>query len=484
MHSFWFKAAIAQFREALKKDPSCAMAQWGVALSLWGNPFAPKPYHSEQAIQEAWTAVSQAAALRTGTERERAYLGAVTELWRDAGTREPRARLSAYTQAMEQVATQYAEDREATTFYALALAASASPTDKTYARQLKAGALLEKVFLEQPNHPGIAHYIIHSYDVPPLAPRALDAASRYAKIAPSAAHALHMPSHTFTRVGYWQDSINTNMASAKVAKQEGCTAEELHAMDYQMYAYLQTGQDMAAKRMLAALPSVVGRLDPRALCGAAPGSAGLFAAAAIPARYALERRAWAEAASLEVRSSEFAYADAPTHFARALGLARTGQAAAARKEVDRLDALRARLAAEKDTYWAGQLDIQEKVATAWIAHAEGHTEEALDLMRQAADAEDATEKSAVTPGPLAPARELLGEMLLEAKQPEAALVAFESTLKKEPNRFRAVYGAARAAESSADRKKAAEYYRKLLDICRRADAPVRAELEQAKKFRL
>jgi len=484
LHSFWFKAAIGQFQEALKKDPKCAIAHWGVALSLWGNPFAPKPYHSEQTIQEAWTAVSKAAALGTGTERERAYIGAVTELWRDAGTREPRARLTAYTQAMEQVAAQYAEDREATTFYALALAASASPTDKTYAKQLKAGALLEKVFLEQPNHPGIAHYIIHSYDVPPLASKALDAASRYAKIAPSAAHALHMPSHTFTRVGYWQDSIDTNIASAKVAKQEGCTAEELHAMDYQMYAYLQTGQDMAAKRMLTALPSVVGRLDPRALCGAAPGSAGLFAAAAIPARYALERRAWAEAAGLEVRSSEFAYADAPTHFARALGLARTGQVAAAGKEVERLDALRAKLTAEKDMYWAGQLDIQKQVATAWIAYAEARPAEALDLLRQAADAEDATEKSAVTPGPLVPARELLGEMLLEAKQPDTALAAFEATLKKEPNRFRAVYGAARAAESSGDGKKAAGYYRKLLNICRHADAPVRAELEQAKKFRL
>jgi len=484
LHSFWFKAAVDQFQATLKNDPKCAMAHWGIALSLWGNPFGTPPRQPDKTVQEAWAAVSKAAALGTSSEREKAYIAAATELWRDAQTRAPSARLAAYTQAMERVALQYAEDREAALFYALSLAASAPPTDKTYANQLKAGTLLEKIFLEQPEHPGIAHYIIHAYDFPPLAPKALDAARRYAKIAPSASHALHMPSHTFTRVGYWQDSIDTNIASAKVAKKEGCTAEELHAMDYQMYAYLQTAQDMAAKRMVDVLLSVVKRLDPQSLCGAAPGAAGVFAAAAIPARYALERQAWDEAAALEVRPSEFADADAMTHFARALGLARTGKVEAARHEVARLEALRAKLTAEKNTYWAGQVDIQKQVAAAWVAHAEGRTAEALALLRQAADAEDATEKSAVTPGPLAPARELLGEMLLEAKQPSEALIAFETTLKKEPNRFRAVYGAARAAKSPGDRKKAAQYYRKLLDICQRADVPVRAELEQAKKFRL
>ena len=482
LHSFWFEAAIGQFQATAKNDPKCAMAHWGIALSLWGNPFAPKPHHTDKTVQEAWASVRMAADLGAGTEREMAYVGAVTELWRDAGTRQARARLIAYTRAMELVATQYAEDREAAIFYALALAASASPTDKTYANQLKAGALLEKIFPEQPDHPGVAHYIIHSYDVPPLAPKALDAASRYAKIAPSASHALHMPSHTFTRVGYWQDSIDTNIASAKAAKKEGCTAEELHAMDYQIYAYLQSGQDVAAKRMVDALPSVVSRLDPQALCGAAPGSAGLFAAAAIPARYALERRVWAEAAVLEVRTSAFAYADAPAHFARALGMARTGQVAAAQREISQLEALGAKLTAENDTYWAGQVDIQRQVAAAWVAHAEGRTGQALDLMRKAADAEGATEKSAITPGPFAPAGELLAELLVEANQPAEALASFEAMLKKEPNRFRALYGAARAAESAGDREKAAEYYRKLLDICARAGMPARAELQHATKF--
>lgn len=482
LHSFAFKAAIDQFEATLKEDPKCAMAHWGIALSLWGNPFAPTPYHPSETIQEASTAVRHAAALGAGAEREVAYVAAVTELWRDAQTRQPRDRLAAYTQTMERVATQYPEDREATIFYALALAASASPADRSYANQLKAGALLERILLKQPDHPGIAHYIIHSYDVPPLAPKALDAARRYAEIAPSASHALHMPSHTFTRLGRWQDSIDTNIESAEVARKEGCAAEELHAMDYQAYAYLQTAQDAAAKRIVETLPSVVRRLDPEAICGATPGFAGLFAAAMIPARYSLERQAWAEAAGLEVRPSKFAYLDAMTRFARALGLARTGKVAAAREEVSQLEALHQRLQAGKDVYWGRQVDIQRQVAAAWVMRAEGLPTEALDLLRKAADAEDATEQSAITPGPLAPAREQLAEMLLEAKQPREALIAFETTLKKEPNRFRSMYGVASAAEAAGDRNKAAEHYRKLLDICPQTDVPARAELEQAKRF--
>ncbi len=482
LHSFWFKAAIARFQETLKADPQCAIAYWGIALSSWGNPFAPMPNHSPETTRQALAAMRAAVKLDAGNERERAYLRAVSELWPDSAALAPHSRFTAYTGAMERLAARYAEDREAAIFYAVALAASAAPTDKTYAKQLKAGALLEKIFLEQPDHPGIAHYIIHSYDVPPLAAKALDAASRYAKIAPSASHALHMPSHTFTRVGYWQESIDTNIASARAAKAEGCTAEELHAMDYQMYAYLQTGQDTAARRLMDTLPSVAKRLDPREVCGAAPGSAGLFAAAAIPARFALERGQWAQAAQLATRASDFAYADAPIHFARALGLARSGNAAGARQEISRLQNLRDKLAAANDAYWAGQVDIQKQAATAWVALAEGRAAEGLDLMRKAADAEDATEKAAVTPGPLAPARELLGEMLLETKRPSEAFAAFDAALQKEPNRFRSVYGAARAAEVNGDSKIASDYYRKLLKICSRASNPARAELQQAKKF--
>jgi tetratricopeptide (TPR) repeat protein len=290
-----------------------------------------------------------------------------------------------------------------------------------------------------------------------------------------------MPSHTFTRVGHWQDSIDANIASAKAAVSEECAAEELHAMDYQTYAYLQTGQDAAAKRVVERLPSVVERLQPLAVCGATPGFAGVFAAAMIPARYTLERRAWAEAARLEVRSSKAAYPESLTRFARALGLARTGQVAAAREELSQLEALHQKLLAGKDMYWSGQVDIQRKIAAAWVVLAEGRPAEALALLRKAADAEDATEQSAITPGPLAPAHEMLGEMLLEAKRAQEALVAFEAILAKQPNRFRAVYGSARAAEAGGDRNKAAEYFRKLIDISARADAP-RTELEQAKRF--
>lgn len=482
LHSFWFKAAIDQFDATLKTDPKCAIAKWGIALSLWGNPFAPTPFQPSELIEQAMNAVGRAAASGAGTAREKAYIGATTELWRDAPTRAPQARLAVYTQAMERIAAQYPDDPEASIFYALALASSASPADRTYSALIKAGALLEALFVKQPDHPGIAHYIIHSYDVPPLASKAMDAARRYAQIAPSAPHALHMPSHTFTRVGRWQDSIEMNIASAKAAEKEECAAEELHAMDYQTYAYLQTAQDVDAKRVVERLPSVVGRLQPLAICGATPGFAGVFAAAMIPARYTLERRAWAEAARLEVRPSKAAYPESLTRFARALGLARTGQVAAAREELNQLQTLYQQLLAGKDMYWSGQVDIQRQIAAAWVVLAEGQTVEALELLRKAADAEDATEQSAITPGPLAPARELLGEMLLEAKRPKEALVAFDATLKKQPNRFRAVYGVARAAEVVGDRSKAAEHYRKLIDISAQTDVPARAELERAKRF--
>ncbi len=481
LHSFWFKAAIENFQAALGADSNCAMAYWGIAVSSWGNPFAPKPFHSRETIEQAQAALRKAKDISISSERERGYIAAVGELWRDPAM-DPRARLQAYTRAMEQQASKNPNDPEATIFYAVALAASAAPTDKTYANQLKAGAMLEKIFAQQPDHPGVAHYIIHSYDVPPLAAKALNAANRYAQIAPASSHALHMPSHTFTRVGYWQQSIDTNRASAAAAQREGCTAEELHAMDYQMYAYLQTGQDHAAKELMDKVDTVAARLDPRELCGAAPGSAGLFASASIPSRYALERGQWAQAAALPPRASDFAYADAPRYFARALGMARTGKIAAAREEIKSLEALRDKLTNDKDAYWSSQVEIQRQAASAWLTYAEGNHAAALEMLNKAASAEDATEKSAVTPGPLAPARELLGEMLLEEKKPAEALAAFEMNMKKEPNRFRSLYGAARAAEAAGDSQKAAQYYKKLVDICARGDSPARPELQTAKQF--
>ena len=479
LHSFWFSEAIEGFETVLRKDAGCAMAHWGIAMSWWSNPFAA--YRSAQALEQGSVAIEGAKGANAPTERERDYIAAVELLYKDASTVDQRTRTLAYEKAMENLAAKHAGDPEARIFYALALDQTALPTDKTYQNQLKAAAILEKEFQSQPNHPGITHYIIHSYDAPALAPRALDAARRYAEIAPAAPHALHMPSHTFTRLGYWQESIESNIASAAAAQKDGAAAEELHALDYQVYAYLQTAQDQAAKKVLDAVPSIASHIQMSGAGVAAPPPAGFFAVAAIPARFAIERNAWADAAALVPRESRFPWADAVTYFARGLGAARSGNPAAAMKDVEKLTDLRAALEQAKDAYWSEQVDIQRRVALAWISFAEGRRDEALVMMREAADMEDATEKSAVTPGPVKPARELLGEMLLEAGQPEDALTEFELTVTKEPNRFRGVYGAARAAALAGDPAKAATYYAKLLEICERADQPGRPELEEARK---
>jgi hypothetical protein len=479
LHSFWFSAAIDTFNGVLKNDPDCAMAHWGIAMSRWSNPFGG--FRSPQALQAGLASVEKGKASGAATDRERRYLAAVEVLFKDAATIPQRTRTLEYEKAMEQLAAAFPDDPEARIFYALALDQTALPTDKTYANQLKAAAILEKEFERQPDHPGLAHYIIHSYDVPALASRGLDAARRYAKIAPAAPHALHMPSHTFTRVGAWQESIETNRASAAAARRDNAASEELHALDYQVYAYLQTGQDLAAKKALDEIGAIGARIEMNAPGAAAPPLAGFYALAAIPARYTLERNEWRAAAALAPTETAFANADAVTHFARALGAARSGNPAAAAKDVEKLTALRDALQKANDAYWAGQVDIQRAVASSWIALAEGRQEEALAMLRKAADTEDATEKSAVTPGPIKPARELLGEMLLEAKRPADALTEFEATMKKEPNRFRSVYGAARAAEAAGDRQKARTYFARLVEIAQQADKPGRAELQSAQK---
>jgi hypothetical protein len=481
LHSFEFAHAIEGFNTTIKTDPSCAMAEWGVALSRWGNPFATG-LRPPTLLQQGRDAVNRAKTIGPKTAREGAYLEAVSQLYARFETIDQRTRVLAYRNAMAGVAGSNPNDTEASIFYALAIAAAAPPADKTYSDLLKAGAILEKLIASQPDHPGLAHYIIHSYDVPLLADRALEAARGYAKIAPSAPHALHMPSHTFTRLGYWQESIDTNIASGAVAKREGATAEELHTMDYRMYAYLQTAQDGAARGLLDALPEVKARFDPDAIGSAAPGSAGVFALAALPARYALERGAWAEAAKLVPQPSRYLYADALTYFAKAIGAARTGDAAATRSAIDALNTIKDRLTEQKEVYWAEQTEIQRRSASAWLALVEGRKAEALAEMRAAAALEDGTEKSAVTPGPLAPARELVGEMLLQMNRPADALKEFEATLKKEPNRFRVLFGAARAASLSGDRQKARTYYGSLLQICERADKPGRPELVQARRL--
>jgi hypothetical protein len=481
LHSFQFSRAIEEFNAVLGEDPSCAIAYWGIALSDWSNPFAPGKKDNGQ-LQLGRQSAERGKELGAKTERERAYLAAVGKLYGDFESTPQQVRLLGYRDAMGDVAAKYPEDHEAQIFYALALAVAEDPADKTYADRLKAGAILEKLFAEQPTHPGLAHYIIHAYDVPALAGRALVAAQRYADIAPDAPHALHMPSHTFTRLGYWQDSIHSNVAAAAAARRQGQTAEELHASDYETYAYLQTGQDEAAGRIVNALPEMASRFDPKAvLIGAGPPAAGYFALAAIPARYALERQDWEAAERLTLSETPFPYTDAMTWFARGLGAARLGHAAAANEAATALRQIQERLSKANEPYWAQQVEIQATAVEAWFALANGKNEEALRQMESAAKLEDGTEKSAVTPGPLSPARELLGEMLLEMNEPAKALEQFEATLKKEPRRFRSLSGAAHAAQLSGSRDTSQGFFRELLTVCAQSDRPGRPEIKEARE---
>jgi len=479
LHSFQFSRAIQGFQASLKTDSTCGIAYWGIALSQWSNPFAAGMKDKNQ-LEAGRASMEHANATGVKTERERAYIGAVGNLYRDFDNTPQRQRLLAYRDAMERVAGKYPEDHEAQIFYALAIAASEDLSDKTYAGRLKAGAILEQLFKEEPGHPGLAHYIIHTYDVPPLAGRALDAARRYSDIAPDAPHALHMPSHTFTRTGYWQDSINSNVAAAAAAKREGQTAEELHASDYEVYAYLQSGQDEAARKILSSLPEIGSRFDPKAVIGGAGGpSAGYFALAAIPARYALERGDWKQASQLIPRETPFPYTEAMTYFARGLGLARLGKAEPAYEAATLLKQIREQLTETGESYWALQVEIQQREVEAWAGMAEGKKEEALRRMEAAAKLEDGTEKSAITPGPLAPARELLGEMLLAANRPDAALTEFEATLEKEPGRFRTLYGAGKAAKLAGRDNDSRKHFRELLKTWKHAELPPRPELLEA-----
>jgi hypothetical protein len=470
LHSFWYAEAVKGFTAVTVADPTCAMGYWGIAMSVWYPLWQPP---SEAMLKKGSDAVEQAKGVGGKTEREQQYIAAIGMFYKDADTLDHRTRAVAYENAMEQLHRRYPEDREAAVFYALALNATASPNDKTYAKQLKATEILEKVFEEQPEHPGVAHYLIHSYDYPPLASRGLIAARRYAKIAPSAPHALHMPSHIFTRSGLWQESVESNRDSAAAAKEYRSTFEQLHAMDYLTYAHLQMAQDLAAKQVVD---------ERNALAqGDLENFAAAYAFAAIPARYTLERRRWSEAAQLEPRPSNVKYTEAITYFARAIGAARSGDVASARDNADKLQALQTGLVEAKQGYWAEQVEVQRRVAAAWVAYADGKRAEALDLMQAAADLEDSTEKHPVTPAPISPAREQLGELLLELNEPAQALQAFEVSMQREPNRFNGIYGAARAAELARDGDNARKYYASLMALCEQPDSE-RPELQRAKAF--
>jgi tetratricopeptide (TPR) repeat protein len=484
LHSFEYPAAIDSFTTVSELDPSCAMAHWGIAMSLVEPLWQAA---AGQDLVDGWAAVEQAQAAGAQTPREQAYIDAIAAFYQDGETVDHLTRSLAYTEAMAQLVQDYPEDTEGQIFYTLALLATAQPTDKSYANQLKAVGLLEQVFAAQPNHPGAAHYLIHSNDYPALAEHGLDAALRYASIAPAAPHALHMPSHIFTRLGYWQESIDTNIASANAGKAALAASQPpgtssstvLHAMDYQMYAYLQLGQDEAAQALLDEV-NTLEQIDPEDPLGSA------YALAAIPARYALERGQWAEASAVTLPPVAFAWesfpqAEAINAFARGLGAARSGDVAAAQQEIERLAVLSEAMVALNLGYWAGQAEIQSTAIAAWAALAEGNLEEALALMRQAVEMEAATEKNPVTPGPLVPAQELLGEMLLELDQPAEALAAFAVSHEVEPNRFRGLYGAARAAELAGDLEKARTYYEQLVALGATVDSE-RPEMAAAKAF--
>lgn len=471
LHSYWFTEGRKTFETILQQDPDCAIAYWGLAINLLINPLAAPP--PAKNLQAGWEALEKARAIGAKTQRERDWIEALSALYRDYDKIPYRTRQLAYEKAMEQLTQRYPDDSEAWTYYALALNITALPTDQTYANQLKAAAILERLLKDNPDHPGVAHYLIHTYDYPSIADKGLPAARRYAGIAPPVPHAQHMPSHIFTRVGAWQDSADTNRRCAAAAVGANEPDERTHCNDYSVYAYLQMARDQDARRVYEE-STTVGGFNPGR-------PTAFYALAAGPARIALERGEWREAAQLQPRASPYPFTEAITHFARALGSTRSGDLAAAEKDAEQLALLHQALLAAKNNYWANEVEVQRLAVAAWIALAQGKADEALKFMNAAADLEDKNAKNPVTPGRVLPARELLGEMLLELKQPALALKEFEASQTREPNRFRGFYGAARAAEAAGDRQKAADYYAKLVAMSKNADTP-RPELARAKAY--
>lgn len=482
-HSFWFDPAKAAFSRVLQHDPGCGMAHWGIAIMSMGNPFTWST--NPNASRGGAPAAAEAARVGARSARERDYIAALGAFFKDWETTDFRPRALAFEKAMEGVAAKYPDDVEAQILYALALNITIVPTDKSFANQRKAAAILEPLFKKYPNHPGVAHYLIHTYDYAELAEKGLPPARVYGAIAPSVPHALHMPSHIFSRVGLWKEMVEGNRASYLAAKGElkekmlGIgNYDALHAMDYMVFGQLQQAQDTAA-RQLVDEAGAIRKVN-------VENNAAAYAFAAMPARYALERGDWAQAARLSLSPPDLAWnkfpqAESILVFARGLGAARSGDLAAARFDVERLQALKAAMTAAKSGYWAGQTDFQIKTVNAWIALAEKRKDEALQLMRAAAEAEEASDKHPVTPGNVVPSRELLGEMLLEVGQPEQALAEFERSLKRDPNRFRGIYGAARAAEAAGNAALAREYYARLQTLTADRDTE-RPELAHAKAF--
>ena len=482
LHSFWYPEARKGFTAVTEAEPDCAMGYWGIAMSHWYPLWFPP---SPSALKAGAEAVEKAVAAGPKTEREKDYIDAIAAFYRDSDNLDHRTRAVAYEKAMEQVYQRYPEDREAAVFYGLALNASALPTDKTYANKRKAAEILNKVWAEQPNHPGVVHYLIHSDDSPEFAAAGLDAAICYSKIAPDVPHALHMPSHIFTRLGMWQQSIDSNRAAhaaalayvQKTVGPDGFDSETVHTMDYLEYAYLQTAQDQAAKEVVDELSSF--------RQSAGPNLPTAYAVAAIPVRYALERRDWPAAAALSEPAigfplERFPWAEAMIAYARALGNARTGNVAVAEAEIDRLQSLEDKLKG-KDNYWANQIEVQRLAAAGILAHVRGDDKKAVALVRAAADLDSTMDKHPATPSSALPVRELLADLLLELNQPAAALLEYRAMLSTDPNRFRSLLGEARAAKQTGDSATAHDAYRKLVALSK-PDGQARPELAEARSY--
>jgi tetratricopeptide (TPR) repeat protein len=469
-HSYWYVHAKEIFEEIIEADPTCAMAYWGTALTLMDNPHNAIPRPN---LAPGLAAITKAKEIGAKTERERDYIDALMVMYADYDKVPHAQRMRAFRDAQAKVAAKYPDDDEAQIAYAITLNTSADLNDKTYAQQTKGASILEPISIRLPQHPGVTHYLIHLYDYPATAHKGLDAANRYAKIAPAAPHAQHMPSHIYTRVGHWKESIASNVASVQAAKAEKSVGNYLHAQDYMVYAHLQLAQDQQAR---VVMDDMARETNFKATVAAAD-----YALAASPARYAIERGDWDAASQLTVRPSGLNFAMATSHFARALGAARSGKPEAAKTDVQKLAELRDKLREAKDNYWSEIVDVQRQVAVAWVLHSEGKYDEALKAMNAAADAEDKTEKHAITPGPLAPARELYGFMLLDRGMAKEALAAFEATKAKEPNRLQGYAGAAKAADTLGDKAAARDNCQQLVALTANADTE-RPEVAAAKKY--
>jgi hypothetical protein len=479
LHSFWYPEALKEFTAIAASEPGCAMAYWGIAMSHWYPLWYPPGPAGLKAGSEA---VAKAMAAPTQTPREAEYIAAIAAFYRDNDKLDHQTRAVAYEKAMGQVYERYPDDREAAVFYALALNASALKTDKTFANQRKAAEILNRIWKEEPNHPGVVHYLIHSDDSQQFAAAGLDAAICYSKIAPDVPHALHMPSHIFTRLGMWQQSIDSNRAAHAagldyVHKTGGSYDQLLHTMDYLEYAYLQIAQDGPAKEVVDELNGFRQSEDANLVAA--------YAVAAIPVRYALERRDWPAAAALSEPAigfplERFPWAEAMIAYARALGDAQTGNTAGAEAEIGRLQSLEDKLKGN-DTYWANQIEAQRLAAAGILAHVGGDDQKAVSLVRAAADLDATMDKHPVTPSSVLPARELLADLLLELNQPAAALVEYRAMLATDPNRFRSLVGEARAAKLTGDSTTAHDAYGKLIALSKPV-GPARPELAEAKSY--